>query len=73
MTNAEEEFLNTVFVHVQTGWELARSDGLMNPKVLATDMRDFLSYPLPRLAWEKRRKVRDPRFVRFMDGCLPGQ
>lgn len=70
MTVAEEEFLNTVFVHVQTGWELASKDGLMSTKVLAADMQNFLSHPLPRLAWERRRTTREPRFVRFMEGCL---
>lgn len=73
MTVAEEEFLNTVFVHVQTGWELARKDGLMSTKVLATDMRNFLSNPLPRLAWERRRTSREPRFVAFMDASAPSR
>lgn len=71
MTVAEEEFLNTVFVHVQTGWDLAKNDDFLSPEVLETDMRNFLTHPLPRLAWESRRKSRDPRFMAFMDACAP--
>ena len=70
MTVAEEEFLNSVFVHVQTGWELARKERLLDLKVLSADMGNFLSHPLPRAAWERRRAVRDPRFVAFMDAAI---
>jgi hypothetical protein len=54
MTPAEEEFLNTVFVHVNAAWELARLGPLVNLKALRSDMGHFLAHPLPRLAWQRR-------------------
>jgi hypothetical protein len=70
MTPAEEEFLNTVFVHVNAAWELARLGPLVNRKALRSDMGHFLSHPLARLAWQRRESFREPQFAAFMNSCI---
>ena len=62
----EEEFLNVVFVHYETGWQIAESSYQRYLKPLATDIARFLSLPLPAAVWEKIKAVKDERFVRFV-------
>jgi len=68
VSTAEEEFLNSVFVHYETGWRLARWGIVLTPKALAADVRGFFSLPIPHVVWEKRKETRDPAFVRFVGG-----
>jgi hypothetical protein len=67
---AEEEFLNIVFVHFETGWQMARAGTVLTCSVLARDIRAFFSLPLPRLVWEKTKSARNPRFVRFVERAM---
>jgi hypothetical protein len=39
-------------------------------KELADDVREFFSLPLPRAVWEKTKKNRNRRFVRFVERAL---
>jgi len=70
VTVAEKEFLNLVFVHYQTGWTVVKSGALMRLTEMKTDIRDFFALPLPRAVWEKTKKLRDRRFVRFVERAL---
>jgi hypothetical protein len=67
----EEEFLNTVIVHFSTGWQLARDGALVPLKAMRVDTRMFFSLPIPRAVWEQSKPIRDPKFVRFVESCLP--
>jgi hypothetical protein len=67
---AEEEFLNLVMVHYLTTWRLANLGGIISHKELAGDVHDFFSRPLPRAVWEKTKKARNSKFVRFVDRAL---
>jgi len=67
---AENVFLNSVIVHFQTGWWIARSGGITNLDELKTDARSFFSLPLPRAVWEKTKATRNQRFVRFVESAL---
>jgi hypothetical protein len=66
----EEEFLNVIFVHFEMGWRLAKSSDHSDLKPLALDIRDFFSRPLPNAVWEKTKKYRNPKFVRFAEKAL---
>ena len=72
LTVAEEEFLNMVIVHFNTGWLLARQGAVLNLKMLAADARDFFRLPLPKEVWNQTKRARDPAFVRFIERCQPG-
>jgi hypothetical protein len=37
---------------------------------LALDAGEFFSLPLPRAVWEKTKKFRNPRFVRFVERAM---
>jgi hypothetical protein len=67
---AEEEFLNSVFVHYDAGWRLARWRVTLTPEALANDVRGFISRPLPRAVWERTKGTRDPKFVQFVERAL---
>ena len=67
---AEEEFLMLVINHFHVGWRLFREGGLLSLDVLAADARAFFALPLPHLVWERSKKPRDPRFVRFIENAL---
>lgn len=67
MSVAEEEFLNLVIEHFQTGWLVAQADGFPTLQTLAKDARSFFTLPLPEDVWQSTKKDRDPRFVQFID------
>lgn len=66
----EEEFLNLVIVHFNSGWLMARDDGLIKAKSLAADAHAFFSLPIPRTVWERTIHFRDPEFVQFIEQAL---
>ena len=70
ITVAEEEFLNLVAVHFETGWEMAKEGTMLTHEVLARDLRGFFALPLPRAVWEKTKATRNPRFVRFVERAI---
>ena len=70
ITTAEQEFLNLVFVHFETGWQLARQ-GVATPlAVLSLDVRAFFRLPVVRAVWEETRWSRNPEFVKFVNRVL---
>ena len=70
ITAAEEEFMNLVIVHFQTGWQMAVQRSGISIEVLRKDVRSFFVRPVPRAVWEKTKGERDARFVGFIEGCL---
>lgn len=70
LTTAEDEFLNIIIVHFQTGWELAKQKGSAALEEFALDARHFFSLPLPHEVWIQSRFRRNPRFVEYIDKCL---
>lgn len=69
-TLAEADFLNRVFVHYQTGWRVAKAGGITTLAEMKEDVRGFFSLPLPHAVWEKTKKYRNRRFVRFVKRAL---
>lgn len=70
VTPAEEEFLNIVFVHFQTGWEMAVRHRMVSREAYGRDLMEFLALPIPRDVWNRTRPHRDPPFVQFVEECL---
>lgn len=70
VTTAEEEFLNTAFVHFCTGWRLATEHGVLAEDDLRRDIGQFLSHPIPRQVWKTTRQIREESFVRFGDKAM---
>lgn len=70
LTPAEEDFLNLVIVHFNTGWLMASEGALLTLEGVARDVRTFFSLPLPRAVWNRTTDGRDPRFVDFVEACL---
>lgn len=70
LTVKEEEFLNMVVVHYETGWKLAKSGGITTLGELARDVHGFFSLPLPRAVWEKTKEFRNPKFAKFVDRAM---
>lgn len=66
----EEEFLKSAFLHFETGWRLERIMNRGELSALALDIASFFSLPLPRAVWEKTKKFRNPKFVRFVKGAM---
>src|SRR5262245_49802142 len=53
ISTAEEEFLLLALTHIHTGWLVIKDGGLVPLDVLALDVRDFISRPLPRAIWHQ--------------------
>lgn len=70
ITDVEEEFLNRVIVHFNTGWLLAREGSLLTLETLASDVRWFFNLPVPRRVWEATKEGRDRRFIQFVETSL---
>ena len=70
ITVAEQEFLNLVIIHFHTGWQLARDETVVTLKTLKADARNFFNLPIPKSVWEQTRHTRDPKFMKFIEGCL---
>ncbi len=70
ITVAEQEFLNLVIIHFHTGWQLAQEETAVTLKTLKADARNFFNLPIPNAVWEQTKRTRDPKFVKFLEGCL---
>jgi hypothetical protein len=70
VTSAEEEFLNVILVHFQTGWEMAVRHRMVSREAYRRDLLEFLTLPIPRDVWNRTRSHRDPTFTRFVEACL---
>jgi hypothetical protein len=70
VTSGEEEFLNVVIYHFNTGWELAKLGELLSMDVFGLDAKTFFCRPIPKAVWLKSRSRRNPAFVAFIDSCL---
>jgi hypothetical protein len=70
MTAAEELYLRRIMVHFETGWRLERIMNRGEMQLLARDVGETFSLPLPRAMWEKTKEFRNPKFVRFVERAL---
>lgn len=70
VTEDEALFVNFLVLHLNSAFQ-AIKNGLMDaPEGLATDIRTFLTYPIPRAVWDGLRRFQDASFVAFVESKL---
>ena len=70
ISTEEDFFIRRVILHFETGWRLERIMDRGELNLLSQDAGELLSLPLPRAVWEKTKKFRNQRFVRFVEQAL---
>lgn len=70
VTTAEEEYLNLVFIHFQTSWNLAAAGAVLNLQTLKLDAGHFFRLPVPNRVWRQMRGRYASEFVAFIDAAL---
>jgi len=70
ISTEEDFFIRRVILHFETGWRLERIMDRGELQLLSQDAGELLSLPLPRAVWEKTKKFRNQRFVRFIERAL---
>jgi hypothetical protein len=66
----EEIFLRQIIVHIATAWELIRDGTPLNKEALSSDVRSFLSLPVPNWAWQRAAHAQDRDFMNFVRSAL---
>lgn len=72
-TLMEMGYLANCAVQYEAGWEIADLTKPEELEPLALDVGEFFSLPLPHFAWEKVKKFRNPKFVRFVERAMKSQ
>jgi hypothetical protein len=70
VSTEEDLFLKRCILHFETGWRLVRIVDGSELKALALDAAEFFCLPLPCAVWEKSKKFRNLKFVRFVERAL---
>lgn len=66
----EELFIRRIVLHFETGWRLVRLMHCTELDALAQDAADLFQCPLPRAVWERTKKYRNSKFVRFVEKAI---
>jgi len=66
----EDVFLRRVILRFETGWRIETILDRGEMRLLARDVGDFFSLPLPSIFWKKTRDYRNPSFVKFVEDAL---
>ena len=67
ITEAEELFVNQLFLHLNSAFQAIRVGLFSTPEGLETDVREFFSHPIPRMVWKKMRKFQNKALVKFIE------
>jgi hypothetical protein len=72
---SEEEwvFVKTLLLHLDTVHRAIKAGMFIKISGLETDIRFFVSLPIPKAVWERIKPFQDDDFVTFVDGCLRPQ
>jgi hypothetical protein len=70
LTPEEDVSMWQIVQQFETGWRIERILNRGELKSLARDAANFFSLPLPRAVWEKTKRFRNPKFVRFVTRAL---
>jgi hypothetical protein len=66
LTPEEDVSMWQIIQQFETGWRVERILNRGELKILARDIGEVLSLPLPRAVWDRERQFRNPKFVRFV-------
>jgi hypothetical protein len=71
---SEEEwvFVKTLLLHLDTVRRAMNAGLFVKIKGLQSDVRFFLSLPIPKTVWQKIKPFQDGDFVAFVESCLKG-
>ncbi|SRR5258706_353951 len=72
---SEEEwvFVKTLLLHLDTVHRAIKAGMFIKINGLESDIRFFLSLPIPNAVWEKIKAFQDGDFVTFVERCLKGK
>lgn len=70
-TTAEEQrFVELLILHLGSVLYAWRNDLIETPSEIEADIREFFSLPIPRSVWEKRKHLRDPDLIGFVERAM---
>ncbi len=72
ITPAEEEFVTSVILHINSAYYAMKDDLVVKLEELRWDVGAFMSLPLPRAVWEKTKKYQNSDFIAFVEMCRTG-
>lgn len=70
LTSEEDLFMRRMIGFFETGWRIEQVLKRGEMKLLAKDVAETFSLPLPRAVWEKTKEFRNRRFVLFVERAL---
>ena len=66
----EELFIHTLILHLRAAFKARKLGMQFDDDAVSSDIRQFLSRPIPRAVWERSKIFQDSDFVSFVDSCL---
>lgn len=73
LTAEEIHFINSLLNHLRATFYARVANIFVQPECLSEDIREFLSYPAAKAAWEAQKKSHEPKFVAFVDQNAAGR
>ena len=70
LTSEEDLSMWQIVQQFETGWRVEKILNRGELRSLARDAGAFFSLPLPYAVWEKTKKFRNPKFVRFVERAM---
>ena len=70
LTAEEDVSMWQIIQQFETGWRVEKIMNRGELESLARDAGEFFTLPLPRAVWEKEKKFRNQRFVRFVKRAI---
>jgi hypothetical protein len=70
VSDEEWAFIKTLLLHLDTVRRATEAGLFIKIEGLQSDVRFFLSLPIPKAVWEKIKPFQDDDFVAFVENCL---
>ena len=70
VTDAEEMFVNTVIVHINSVYYAMSGQLVVKYEGLRRDVAYFFSLPIPKSVWEKTKQFQNYDFVKFVEDAM---
>jgi hypothetical protein len=70
LTPEEDVSMWQIIQQFETGWRVEKILDRGELVILARDVGEFFSLPLPHAVWEKEKPFHNPKFVRFVEKAI---
>ena len=70
LTDEEVRFANFLFLHIRASYYAEKARIFRTPERLGQDIRETLTMPGPRAAWERMKSLHEREFVTFIERTL---